>query len=80
MKEERKRQKKLEANFEEEYFEDEGGGRSVCVCVCVCVRVRVHVSGYGKRITFSTGVTSDGFKAVSLTIHSACDMLLTCEA
>ena len=27
MKEERKRQKKLEANFEEEYFEDEGGGR-----------------------------------------------------
>lgn len=28
MKEERKRQKQLEANFEEEYFEDHGGGDS----------------------------------------------------
>ena len=44
----------------------------VCVCVCVC--------GYGKRIRFTTGVTSDGFKAVSLTIHSGGDVLLTCEA
>lgn len=26
MKEERKRQKQLEANFEEEYYEDKGGG------------------------------------------------------
>lgn len=41
MKEERKRQKQLESNFEEEYFEDHGGEgiRPVCVCerVCVCV-------------------------------------------
>ncbi len=28
MKEERRRQKQLEANFEEEYFEDHGGGES----------------------------------------------------
>lgn len=38
MKEERKRQKQLESNFEEEYFEDHGGGgiQPVCVCVCLC--------------------------------------------
>lgn len=33
MKEERKRQKQLEANFEEEYFEDHGGGDATsCLC------------------------------------------------
>lgn len=33
MKEERKRQKQLEANFEEEYFEDHGGGdTTACLC------------------------------------------------
>lgn len=33
MKEERKRQKQLEANFEEEYFEDHGGGdATACLC------------------------------------------------
>lgn len=31
MKEERRRQKQLEANIEEEYFEDHGGGRSTAV-------------------------------------------------
>lgn len=45
MKEERKRQKNLEANFEEEYFEDQGGGENttvmliwVCVSVYVCMQ------------------------------------------
>lgn len=33
MKEERKRQKQLEANFEEEYFEDHGGG-DTAACLC----------------------------------------------
>lgn len=33
MKEERKRQKQLESNFEEEYFEDHGGEGMVWVCV-----------------------------------------------
>lgn len=40
MKEERRRQKQLEANFEEEYFEDHGGGESTngsCQSVAVCV-------------------------------------------
>lgn len=43
MKEERRRQKQLEANFEEEYFEDHGGGRAtqalvnyVSFFICVC--------------------------------------------
>lgn len=39
MKEERRRQKQLEANFEEEYFEDHGGEKCIsgsCFCVCVC--------------------------------------------
>lgn len=38
MKEEKRRQKQIEANFDEEYFEDHGGGESTsgsynCVCV-----------------------------------------------
>lgn len=46
MKEERRRQKQLEANFEEEYFEDHGGGESTTgshVCVCVCLSLFLHV-------------------------------------
>lgn len=40
MKEERKRQKQLEANFEEEYFEDHGGNESTTdSCSCVPVPV-----------------------------------------
>lgn len=35
MKEERKRQKQLESNFEEEYFEDHGGEGIQHVRVCV---------------------------------------------
>lgn len=44
MKEERRRQKQLEANFEEEYFEDHGGGESTTgVCVCVCVSIHTFL-------------------------------------
>lgn len=49
MKEERKRQKQLEANFEEEYFEDHGGGEStagsrvLAACMSFCVRVRARI-------------------------------------
>lgn len=42
MKEERKRQKQLEANFEEEYFEDHGGGETTA-CLCSSFIVRVFV-------------------------------------
>lgn len=43
MKEERKRQKQLEANFEEEYFEDHGGGETTaCLCSSFIVRVSVR--------------------------------------
>lgn len=44
MKEERKRQKQLEANFEEEYFEDHGGEEFFsCSCFCVCARVHFFI-------------------------------------
>lgn len=42
MKEERKRQKQLESNFEEEYFEDHGGEGIRPVCVCVCLGLGVN--------------------------------------
>lgn len=68
MKEERKRQKQLEANFEEEYFEDHGGGESTtgsCVfaaCmsfhVCVCERECVDLRGRVKDF-HSTALESD---------------------
>lgn len=38
MKEERRRQKQVETNFEEEYFEDRGGEVFLWLCVyCMCV-------------------------------------------
>ena len=46
MKDERRRQKQLEANFEEEYFEDHGGGEStthVNVLLLLCVFVFVYL-------------------------------------
>lgn len=49
MKEERKRQKQLEANFEEEYFEDHGGGdTTTCLCSCefVCREMRPDAAAY----------------------------------
>lgn len=44
MKEERRRQKQLEANFEEEYFEDHGGRRTIQACInCGCFPVRSYI-------------------------------------
>lgn len=37
MKEERRRQKQLEANFEEEYFEDHGGEEFFLLFMFLCV-------------------------------------------
>lgn len=63
MKEERKRQKHLESNFEEEYFEDHGGGGIQPLCVYVCIKGHLQLlylyTGRFLSVLVFSGGTSD---------------------
>lgn len=61
MKEERKRQKHLESNFEEEYFEDHGGGGIQPVCACVYKGTFTTSLSLHRQVSFSSGFLRRNF-------------------